>query len=389
MVEKSGLCLAQDVKLQHISDVLKRATPAGAAESMNGRLCEMVLMFAKQSLDRRLGTFSDEDCAEHLFEITMADLRDGCASVPKPADTRIMYRELTEADLNLEDIQDPKAWLKERLSTIVGLHDLKEQIQLFQRGLILDKERAKQGRKVAMSSCNHMVFAGSAGTGKTMVARVMSELLQRAGLIETRKLVDVQREAFIGDGLVGSTEAATTRVLESAKGGVLFVDNAHRLLEDPAGKQAIHTIMSQMLSPNAPVIIFAGPQMQMNEFMQSGCGLASRIPYSFVFRDYEPDALSHIFRTDVEKEGFDLAQDIDDKAISAVFEACDGKVRAQMNGHLCKLACKFAKEALDAECEEDISMLSWEFKLPHVASGVKKAMQVYMADSTDSKADRY
>merc|ERR1712037_268628 len=87
----------------------------------------------------------------------------------------------------------------------------------------------------------HMIFTGNPGTGKKTVARLMSALLQRVGVLETRKLVEVQREAFIGQGAVGSAEAATIEIVESAKGGVLFVDQANRLQDCHVGQAVLET----------------------------------------------------------------------------------------------------------------------------------------------------
>jgi Holliday junction resolvasome RuvABC ATP-dependent DNA helicase subunit len=372
LVKKSGLRWADGVSLSRTRAILKQATPAGALESMNGRLCELVLMFAKQNLDQRLAGFSDGDETDQLFELTLDDIRYGCAVVPRSSDPRISHCVVDEPSQCLEDIQDSKEWLQARLSKMVGLEDLKEQIYLFYRSIAMDGERAKQGHKVLRSHCNHMAFVGNPGTGKTSVARIMAELLQRCGLIESQKLVEVQREAFLGSGVVGSTEATTEEIIGSARGGVLFVDEAPRLSEDEAGRQVIQVIMSHMLERNAPVVIFAGPRAPMAGFLRTDPGLASRIPYTFTFPDYAPPALAHIFRADVKKMGFDLSVDVTDEALSSVFVKCGIDVRTRTNGRLCQLAFKFAKEALDADCGKH-GTISWEFKLEHVASGVSRA----------------
>jgi len=225
---------------------------------------------------------------------------------------------------------------------------------------------------VAISALNHMVFAGNPGTGKTTVARIMAELLHRCGVIKTRKLVEVQREAFIGKGIVGSTETVTAEVIESAKDGVLFVDEANRLCEDDAGRQAIQAIMTHMLVPDAPVMIFASSVHGMTDFLQTNPGLAARIPYRFAFDDHSSSTLATIFRSNVDKMGLTISPEVSDLDIGTIFEECPIKARTRMNGHLCQFAAKFAKDNLDRDCDEQ-DLVSWELSLMHVKSGAQRA----------------
>lgn len=274
--------------------------------------------------------------------------------------------------MELEDVQHTGSWLNQKLAKLAGLQDLKDQIRLLQSGVALDQERARQGRKVTISSLNHMVFSGSPGTGKTTVARIMAELLHRCGVIKTRKLIEVQREAFIGNGLVGSTEVATAEVIESAKDGVLFIDEAYRLCEDNVGRQVIQAVMTHMLAPDAPIIIFASYSQGGADFLQTNPGLAARIPYRFTFEDHSSATLGTILRSNIDKMGLSIAPEVTDSDISMIFEECPLKARTKMNGHLCQFAAKFAKDCLDRDCEER-NEVSWELTLRHLKAGAQRA----------------
>lgn len=384
IVEKTGFRWAETVRLQQVAEVLRRKTPPGAAESMNGRMCELIFMFAKQMLDKRLLDVPGDYDSDKLFEINLSDICDGCCMVPRPADPRIAYLKSEEDDAELEDLQSTESWLNTKLDKLTGLSEFKDQMKLLQRGIALDQERARQGRKVAMSSLNHMVFAGNPGTGKTIVARIMAEFLQRCGVIKTRKLVEVQREAFIGRGTLGSTEAAIAAVIESAKDGVLFLDDANRLCDDDAGKQAIQALMTHMLAPDAPVMIFASSMQGVTNFLETNPGLASRIPYRFAFPDHSSSALARILHSNVLKMGLSLGPEVSTEDISAIFEGCPEKARMHTNGHMCQLAAKFAKDALDSSCTE-LNEVSWQLGLDHMRMGIERAAGVQLGCSWATK----
>jgi len=257
----------------------------------------------------------------------------------------------------------------------VGMEAFKEQIRCLQEGMELDRRRAWQGRKVHMSTPSHMIFAGNPGTGKTTAARLVSALLQRAGVLETRKLVEVHREAFIGRGVVGSAEASTLEIIESAQGGVLFIDEANQLQDNSVGQKVIETLMQHMLRPGAPVMIFAGYPEEMVKFEAANKGLASRIPYRFVFDDLNAGALASIFRGMVERSGFELAKDADDSNVEKAFlELAPCDVRARSNGRLCETVLKFAKERLDLACVSE-GVVSSVLTIDHVREGILKASE--------------
>jgi SpoVK/Ycf46/Vps4 family AAA+-type ATPase len=119
--------------------------------------------------------------------------------------------------------------LENELSNIVGLNDLKVQLRKWAKGMLLDERRTALGLKVGARRPPHMAFLGNPGTGKTMVARVLGRLLHMVGVLPTDRVTEVQRTDLVGE-FVGHTGPKTRRKIQEAEGGILFVDEAYRLI---------------------------------------------------------------------------------------------------------------------------------------------------------------
>merc|ERR1719327_1800293 len=135
-----------------------------------------------------------------------------------------------------------------------------------------------------------MIFRGNPGTGKTTVARLVSDVLSKAGMVQKDIFVYVQREDLVGS-CVGKTAQLTKAKVQEARGGVLFVDEAYRLFPKDAdvkdfGKEAVDELMAAMLVEGGPLMIFAGYPKLMDGFLQANPGLRSRIPNTFDFEDF-------------------------------------------------------------------------------------------------------
>merc|ERR1719221_675013 len=384
IIAKNGFRLMNNARLTQVMSILRHSTPPGAADAMNGRMCELVFEGAKQVLDARMSDWEDGDDAAQLFELSLDDLREGCKNVPRPADLHLAHLQDGEGeeDQSDDDSADVRTWLCHQLDKLVGMEAFKEQVRRFQEGIELDRRRAQQGKIVHGNELSHMIFAGNPGTGKKTVARLMSALLQRVGILETRKLVEVQREAFIGQGVVGSAEAATIEIVESAKGGVLFVDEANRLQDCHVGQAVLETLMQRMLRPDAPVMIFAGYPEEMAKFEMANKGLASRIPYRFEFADFSATALAKILRLKIGRSGLDLAGDTSDPDLKVAIQEMELELAfeemvsrsacSKSNGRLCETTLKFAKEELDLECTRE-GVLSSTVTIDHVRKGLRRA----------------
>lgn len=248
-------------------------------------------------------------------------------------------------------------WLEYQLDRVVGLELLKQQIRQFHHSVVLDKKREDAGHKVKTGGKYHMIFQGNPGTGKTSLARVIAQLLHRIGIIQTDLLVEVQRDKLVAE-YVGQTGPKTQKVIEQARQGVLFIDEAYRLSQDNGksdfGREAIEQLMGAMNDPpgKAPIMVFAGYADDMDLFMQANSGLYRRIGYTFDFSDYAPGELAEILNSIVRGAGFKLAPSLSANRFQRLSNVIEAKTleeaREMMNGGLCERLFDFAKQSLDA-----------------------------------------
>ena len=154
-----------------------------------------------------------------------------------------------------------------------------------------------------------IVMIGNPGTGKTTVARLIGKILYQKGLIKSDNFVETSRSDLVGK-YIGHTAKQTREVLESALGGVLFVDEAYTLAtggENDFGREAINEILKFMEDNREDiVIIFAGYTKSMMDFLETNEGLRSRIPNHFNFEDYTVDQLYKIGLLELQNQGYKL-----------------------------------------------------------------------------------
>ena len=206
----------------------------------------------------------------------------------------------TEAEQELpESIED----LKAELAGYVGLTHIKEEVQDLINLVTVYQMRKEHNLPVSDLSL-HMVFSGNPGTGKTMIARLMARIYKTLGILEKGHLVEVDRSALVA-GYVGQTATKTMEVLEKAKGGVLFIDEAYTLsrgAENDFGQEAIDTMLNYMEDHRDEiVVIVAGYVELMEEFVHSNPGLESRFNRFMHFPDYTGEELMEIFQMRCEK----------------------------------------------------------------------------------------
>lgn len=184
----------------------------------------------------------------------------------------------------------------DELDEVIGLKEVKEYILSLKDHFEMAKRRELQGLKSSAIS-KHMIFTGNPGTGKTTIARIVSRYLKAIGLLENGQLVEVSRGDLVGR-YVGHTAPLTRQVIESAIGGVLFIDEAYSLYrgkEDSFGLEAIDTLVKGMEDHRDQlVVILAGYTKEMADFLESNSGLKSRFPNIIEFKDYDAKELLDI-----------------------------------------------------------------------------------------------
>ena len=201
-------------------------------------------------------------------------------------------------ELKLDDSEIQRKEIEEELNDIVGLDEVKTYLNSLEQHLKISKLRAKKGLKTAEVS-KHMIFTGNPGTGKTTIARIVSKMMKVAGVLENGQLVEVSRSDLVGK-YVGHTAPLTMSVVNSALGGVLFIDEAYSLYrgkDDSFGLEAIDTLVKAMEDHRDDlIVILAGYKKEMESFLDANSGLKSRFANIINFPDYTGEQMLQIAR---------------------------------------------------------------------------------------------
>ena len=228
--------------------------------------------------------------------------------------------------------------IRAEINELVGLAPVKEYVFGLADNLQVQQRRAAAGLKTASLSM-HMIFTGNPGTGKTTIARLVAKYLKAIGALKGGQLVEVTRADLVGR-YTGHTAPLTNSVIESALGGVLFIDEAYSLYrgeQDSFGLEAIDTLVKGMEDHRDElVVILAGYTREMETFLTANSGLASRFPNRIEFPDYTAAELLQITHVQAKNKGYTLAEACTEPLLGYYARWQESDARTAGNGRLAR-----------------------------------------------------
>lgn len=248
-----------------------------------GNKADLFAIFREESLGRFLSNNKNTNSLDVLFPV-------------HPALSKNSSGNTTETD----DL-DQEMMLEQTLSemnSLIGLQNIKSEVTDLLNLLKVQQMRKMSGLS-SLEISKHMVFYGNPGTGKTTIARKLAEIYKVFGILFQGHFIETDRSSLVA-GYLGQTAIKTKEVLELAKGGILFIDEAYSLCQggdqDQYGQEAIDTLLKYMEDNRDDlVVIVAGYESKMSGFINSNPGLKSRFNKYFLFMDYDAPQLAAIF----------------------------------------------------------------------------------------------
>ena len=338
------------------------------------QLYEIMLIFAKEKkyIMSVQAEAKAKECIKQMYDSRGKDFANGRTmrtlfdEICKKQAQRLQHTDITTiSDEQLMTIEDDDipfeapqsvdyAECLKKLEGLVGLSAVKKEISNLAAFLNLQIKRGEsntfQGK--------HYVFTGNPGTGKTTVARIMADVFKTLGILSRGQLVEADRAKLVA-GYSGQTAIKTNQLIDSAMGGVLFIDEAYTLKSndsDSFGAEAIDTLLKRLEDDRGKFIcIVAGYTDQMHDFIDTNPGLKSRFTQTIHFDDYTPDELTEIFLNLAASKNFTISEDTKG-AIHRQFEQL--YLRRDKNFGNAREARRIFDEAVEKQSQRLVGMMS-------------------------------
>ena len=318
----------------------------------NGRFVRSLLEKAGQARDVRVMGAPDEPSSSDLVTLKGGDLERA-------------YTELSSRFRGYSETPTLESALAE-LDQLIGLEPVKRQVHEITAQLRVARLRDRQGL-ASQPPARHFVFTGPPGTGKTTVARILGRIFAALGLLVRPSVVEAHRADLVGEHL-GSTAIKTNKLVDSALGAVLFIDEAYSLYNegyssgDAFGSEAVQTLLKRAEDDrDRLVIVLAGYTPDMDRFLRSNPGLASRFSVRIGFPSYSPEELTRIAEMIAQQAGDSFAEDALPVLDQIFSRSCaEGSIDELGNG-------RFARSLFERACA------SRDLRVSHLGDGASAA----------------
>ena len=294
---------------------------------------EETARLAVQDLCKNKGKdFANARAVRNLFDTIKLRMDSRISHLSPESLTKETLMTICASDIPYEEqkmltVQDVFAELNE----LVGMEKVKKAVRELYETIQINREMEKLGQNPKKPEI-HIALTGNPGTGKTTVARILGKLFAAIGLLSSDKVVECDRSKIVAK-YVGHTAQNMQRLCDDATGGILFIDEVYTLATDDFGREATDTLMKRMEDDRGKfVLVVAGYENKMREWMATNEGLASRFTHHIHIDDYDDSELYELFCLYARKEGLTLTKEAQDIARKFITHIWQNRTRDFANG---------------------------------------------------------